>query len=74
MQTQVFWSVLPHRLVNSYQLFGKFSYLHLQGEVVVSLKLPAINSSEKAVKIYEPTRFNIPQDSILLQLTRPFEL
>jgi len=61
MQMQVFWSVLPHRLVNRYRLFGKLPYLHLQGEVVVSLKLQAISSSEKAVKIYEPIQLNIPQ-------------
>jgi hypothetical protein len=73
IQTQVFWSVIPRRLVNSYRLFGELSYLHLQGEVVVSLKLQAISSSEKAVKIYEAILFNIPQDSILLQMTRPFE-
>jgi len=73
IQTQVFWSLIPRRLVNSYQLFGELSYLLLQGDVVVSLKLQAISSSEKTVKIYEPTWFDIPQDSILLQMTRPFE-
>lgn len=52
IETKVFWSIIPRRLVNSYRLFGELSYLHLQGEVVISLKLQAIRSSEKAVTIY----------------------
>jgi len=46
-QNQVFWSVIPRRLVNSYRLFGELSYLHLQGEVVVSLKLQAISPPKR---------------------------